>query len=191
MSVSEYFKKYAEEFKTFKEKGIDPVIDRYGEVDIAYPASEKEYCALGGYSFMKVTTIATDPEELPIERAYFQYGNKEIRPLDGIEVSVGNCPHFTNRVIETYDDKDRKYFMSFSFWAILSGLFLDDEGLIAIDFKGERKAFTLLRGPWEHIKPVYGWVQKHASEQIQVTESGEHGAIVNFLNREFNKKTPE
>ena len=192
MSVSKYFKKYSKEFEVFKKNDIDPIIDRYGEIEIAYPVSEKEYCALGGYSFIKITAIATDPRDLPIARAYFQFKDKKIRPLDNLEVAVGDRPSFTNVVIETQDDKGREYFISFSFWAILSGLFLDDAGSIAIDFKGERKAFTLLRGPWGLGRLTREWIQKHASEQIQVaTEPIEYDVIANFLQREFNDKGKE
>jgi hypothetical protein len=187
MSISEHFKKL-NEFKIFKEKGIDPVVARYGEVDIAYPADEKEYCSLGGYSFMKITAIAEDQKELPIERAYFQLSNEKIMSLESLEISVDDKPSFTNRIIETKDDNGRIYFESFSFWAIATGLFLDNGGLIAIDFRGERKNFVILRGPWEQAQHTYEWVNKHISYQMKVSPGPiGYDLIGNFIQREFMK----
>jgi hypothetical protein len=191
MSVSDYFNKALKEFKIFKEKGIDPVISRYGEVDIAYPANEKEFCFLSSYSFVKVTAISDDPAELPIERAYFQLGKGKIMPLESLEISVDDKPNFTNKVIESKDDKDRTYFKSFSFWVIPTGFFLDDDGFIAIDFKGERKHFVILRGPWKLDGRICEWVKKHTSGQIQVAEHVPFDLVANFIQREFMKPSQQ
>ena len=190
MSVSEYFSKSRDEFKIFEEQGIDPVVARYGEAEIAYPTNEKEYCALGGYAFMKITAIAEDQNELPIERAYFQMRNGKIMSLESLEVSVEDKPHFTNIVIEAKDDKDRVYYKSFSFWAIPTLCFIDNEGLIAIDFKGGRKHFVILRGPWKQAIHTYEWVQKHISGQMQfATGPVGYDLIASFVQREFMSRS--
>jgi hypothetical protein len=188
--MSELFKDL-QELNSLRKQGIDPVISRYGEVDIAYPANEKEYCALSSYSFMKVTAISDDPEELPIERAYFQLGKGKIMPLESLEISVDDKPHFTNRIFETKDEKDRTYFKSFSFWVIPTGLFLDPDGFIAIDFKGERKHFVILRGPWKLDGRICEWVKKHTSGQIQVAKHVPFDLVANFIQREFMKPSQQ
>ncbi len=40
------------EIQSLREEGIDPLISHYGEVDIAYPTNEKEYCGISGYSVL-------------------------------------------------------------------------------------------------------------------------------------------
>lgn len=184
VNMSDCFKNFGE-LKSLREQGVDPVIARYGEVDIAYPASEKEYCALAGYSFMKITAIAEDAKELPIERAYFQLRNGKIMPLESLEVSVDDRSHFTNRAIETKDDKDRVYYKNFSFWAIPTLFFLDNGGLIGIDFRGERKEFVILRGPWKIDPLINGWMRKHSTKNLQVAERANYDIIAKFIEREF------
>ncbi len=106
-------------------------------------------------------------------------------PFESLEISVGDRPHFTNKVFETKDDKGRMYFKSFSFWIMPTGLFLDQAGSIAINFKGERKNFVLLRGPWNLDSRIYQWMQRHTSGQIQVVESVAYGLMARFIQREF------
>ncbi len=174
--------------KISEEHKLYPSIERHAQIDIAYPANEKEYCALGSYSFAKVAAISEHSEELPIERAYFQLSKGKIMPLESLEISVDDKPNFTNKVIETKDDKDRTYFKSFSFWAIPTGFFQYQDGLIAIDFKDERKNFVLLRGPWKLNNRICEWVQKHTSGEIQVAEHVASDLIANFIQREFGTK---
>lgn len=177
-----------DELKAFKDKGINPVVARYGEVDIAFPANEKEYCDLGGYSFMEITAITEDNGELPIERAYFKLGEGKIMPLKSLELAVDNEPHFTNRVVKTEDDDGMVYYKSVSFWAISTGFFIDNKGLIAIDFKGGRKHFVIRRGPWGLAKHIYEWVEKRTSNQIKVNPGPiGYDLIAHFIQREFMK----
>jgi len=184
MSTSERFKNM-QELKSLRKQGIDPVIARYGEVDIAYPANEKEYCALGSYAVVKIVAIAEDQKELPIERAYFQLSNEKIMPLTKLGVHVGSDDFLADKVKETKDDKKRIYFENISFWTIPTGFFLDDDGFIAVDFKGERKAFKILRGPWKINNRIDEWIKKHAAGQLQVAEHVEYGLVAKFIEREF------
>lgn len=63
---------------------------------------------------------------------------------------------------------------------------MDNDGLIAIDFKGERKHFVILRGPWKQAIHTYGWVRKHTSGQLKIAaEPIGYDLIANFIQREF------
>jgi len=185
MYISKSLNGFAEEFKCFTEAGIDPAVTRYGEVDIAYPTNEKEYCDLAGYAVMKVTAASDYAEELPIEKAYFQLSNGKVMPLEGLDVSVDDKPHFTNRVIEMKDDRDNAYFKSFSFWSIQALYFLDNDGYIVIDFKGDRKNFRILRGPWEIRSKIHEWLSKYKAGQLKIAKSASWNTLAQFVEREF------
>lgn len=182
MNISEAVKN---ELKSLEElSGIRPVVSRFGEVDIAYPASAEEYCALGGYSVAAVVVFSQNQEELPIERTYFQTSSEKIFPLEKIGVCVDDR-YLADRIKETKDDHGNFYFENISFWAIPTGLFMDPGGLAAIDFKGERKAFVLLRGPWKMHGLVRECLSKHLGGQIKLAEHIPFEVMAEFVQREF------
>jgi len=177
----------SKEFAIFKKEGIEPVIKRYGEVDIAYPADEEEYRDLEGYAVVMIRAISENREELPIERAYFQSSDKRIVSLDKLEVSVDGGDPLGDMATEKKDNAGRTCFENISFWAIPACWFVDDGGFIAVDFKGERKEFVILRGPWKLDSRIREWINKHIAEQIRVTEHVPYDIVANFIDREFFK----
>lgn len=169
----------------FKEQGIEPAISRFGEVDIAYPVNENEYCVLGGYTVFMVVAISECLDELPIEKAYFQVGEKVLVCAElGVHV---DGDELRNRVTEKKDRSGRTCFENISFWVLPVGYFKIDAGFIAIDFKGERKNFTILRGPWKLDSRVDDLINKHFSEQIKVAEHVPYDELTKFVEREYFK----
>jgi len=173
------------DFKSFKEKGVDPVITRYGEVDIAYPAGEEEYCILGGYAVVMIVAISGDREELPIERAYFQVSDEKPVLLDKLGVSVDGGDLLGDMVTEKKDNAERICFENISFWAIPVCWFQVDAGFIAVDFKGERKEFVILRGPWKLDSRIQECINKHNADQIKVAEHVPYDVLAKFIEREY------
>jgi hypothetical protein len=173
------------EFKIFREKGIEPPIARYGEVDIAYPTNEEEYCVLGGYGVLMLAVIAEDRKELPVEKAYFKLSNAKIKPLVRLDIAIGGIIPLAERVQAIEDAKGTHYFENISFWGIPVCFFLDDGGFIAIDFKGKRKEFIIKRGPWDIDRRVLQWVINHQQKKSKVSEHITHDLIVKFIQREF------
>ncbi len=183
MNISEDVKN---KLKSFEERiGIRSFVSRFGKVDIAYPANEEEYCVLGGFAVVMVVAISDDQEELPIERAYFQLRDKEIIPLDKLGVCFNGDDFLSERVKEVKDDHGKAYFENVSFWSIPVGWFIDDEGFIAIDLKGERKAWVLLRGPWELHSLIREYLNKHLNGQIKCAEHIPFEVMAKFIEREF------
>ncbi len=176
-----------EEFAIFKKQGIEPVITRYGEVDIAYPANEEEYCILGGYAVVMIVAISEDREELPIERAYFQVGDKKTVSLNKLGVSVDGGDLLGDMATEKKDNAGRICFENISFWAIPVAWFIVDDGFIAVDFKGERKEFIILRGPWKLYSRIQEWINKDSAGQIKVAEHVPYDVVAKFIEREFFK----
>jgi hypothetical protein len=185
VSISERLKNALKEFTSFEEKGVNPIISRYGEVDIAYPANEEEYCALGGHSVAKVVTISEKHKELPIERAYFQLTNEKIMNLTKLRVCVDDGILLADKVKKETDDKDRVYFKNSSFWLIPTSYFLIDGGFIAVDFKEGRKSFVILRGPWNINSQIDEWIKKHTTGRIEISDNVGHDQVATFIGREF------
>ena len=185
MNTADRLNNALKDFTYFKEKGVDPVITRYGEADIAYPADEKEYCILGGYAVVRIVAISEDREELPIERAYFQVGDEQQVPLQKLGVCVDSDGLLGDMVTDAKDNYGRTCFENISFWAIPVAWFQVDAGFLAVDFKGERKEFIILRGPWEQYSRVQEWVKKHHAEQIKVAEHVPYDTVEKFIEREY------
>ena len=185
MDTVERLNNALQDFKCFKEKGIDPVITRYGEVDIAYPANEEEYRALGGYAVAMIVAISEEKEEIPLERAYFQFRDKKVFPLNKLGVSIGNGDFLGDKVIEKKDSGGRVCFENISFWTIPVCYFIDDDGFIAVDFKGERKAFIILRGLWKPHSRIRECISKHLAGQINVAEHVPYEVVSKFIEREY------
>jgi len=175
------------ELKPLIDQGIDPVIARYGEVDIAYPSDEQEYCLLGGYAVVMIVAISDTQDELPIERAYFQIDDIKTVPLDNLGVKVGEGDFLRDVVTEKKGNGDRTVFENISFWVIPALWFVFDKGYIAIDFKGERKNFSILRGPWKLHNHGQEWINKHSAGQLKVAEHVPFDVVAKFIDREFFK----
>jgi len=185
MDTAERLSNALKPFKGLQGKGVNPVITRYGEVDIAYPANENEYCVLGGYAVVMIVAVSENRDELPIERAYLQPSDKRIVSLNKLGVSVKGGDLLGDIATEKKDNTGRIYFENISFWAIPVCWFKDDGGLIAVDFKGERKEFVILRGPWKLDSRIQEWINKHSAEQIEVAEHVAYDVMGNFIEREF------
>jgi hypothetical protein len=52
--------------------------DRAARDDIAFPATEQEYRALGKHAILLVAAVTHDPAELPLGRVYLQKGRAVI-----------------------------------------------------------------------------------------------------------------
>jgi len=189
MDTADRMNKALEKFNFLKEQGVENIpISRLGEVDIAYPASEEEYCALGGYAVVMIVAISDDREELPIERAYFQIADKKTVPLENLGVRYNGGDLLAGVVKEKQDHTGRICFENVSFWYIPVAWFKFDDSFIAIDYKGERKKFIIHRGPWKLDIRVQTWISKHIGEQkIAVAQHVPFEVIANFIDREFLK----
>jgi len=171
----------------FRQLGTEPIVSRYGEVDIAYPASEDEYCILGGHSVVMIVAMSEYKEELPLERAYFQLRDKRIIPLNELGVCVDGSDVLGGLVTEKQYGFGRICFENISFWTIPTVWFIDDEGFIAVDFKGERKEFIIKRGPWKLHSIVREYISKNITGQIKVAEHVPYDVVAKFIEREFFK----
>jgi hypothetical protein len=183
MNISDRFNK-SSELKSLKEQVPGLAFARYGEFDIAYPASEEEYCILGSHGIVMVTAISDTSSELPIESVYFKVGDKIVASFGKLEISSGDCL-LGDVVTEKKDDAGRVYFENISFWVVPLLWFLVNAGVMAIDFKGERKGFVMQRGPWNLDSRVMEWISKHAAEQLKVTEHVTFDVLAEFIEREF------
>jgi hypothetical protein len=191
MAIADHLNKALNEMKFWKELGIDPIIARYGEIDIAYPADEKEYCDLGGCVVAMVVAISENKEELPIERVYFQVA--DVKPIHLIKIgySVNSDGLLGDMVTKKTYSNGRICYENISFWALTACCFQADTGFIAVDFKGERKKFIITRGPWKLDNRIRECMNKHLAEQIKVAECVPRNILMDFINREFSKKTAE
>ena len=186
MNTVDRFKNVLKDLTFFREKGIDPVVSRLGNVDVAYPASESEYCLLGGYAIVMVVAISDKRSELPIEAVYFRIADKETISFTKLGVRVGGGDLLAEIVTEKKDPAGRVCFENVSFWVIPVACFKFANALIAIDFKGERKRFTIMRGPWNLDIRIQEWISKHVAEnKIQVAEHVPFEVLVKFIDREF------
>lgn len=174
------------ELKSLREQsGIDPVFSWAGEYDIAYPSSVEEYSALRGCAVVMIVAISDNQEELPIKWAYFMNSKKEKILLRNLNVVIDDVVVLADEVKEIKDDKGKVYFENTSLWAIPLFFFRDDGGLIAFDFKEERKEFVILRGPWKVDSRIREWMINHVSTQITVAGGFSDDVFGRFIQREF------
>ena len=157
----------------------DDIAERYVESDIAYPASEEEYCGLGGNAVVKITAFSQHPEELPLARAYFE---TEI----GKEIELRNLATAAETLKTNFGDSKKDYFMNSSLWELPVYLVLNEKGLLGIDFKENRKSFSVVRGPWQLDERNREYTRKQSQGVIKITERMDEDVLMKFLKREFN-----
>ena len=167
--------------------GIDMPISRGANADFAFPSNEQEYIDLCGSALGLITSKAINKEELPIEQAYFLTKKQVEIPLRQI-VWEGDDGFFcrnsvlADKMVETKED----CFVNFSLWQAPMMLFLDDDAILMIDFKGERKAFSVMRGPWNIDEKNKIYIQKQQEKSIIVNkEFKEDNFLCKFVEREF------
>jgi hypothetical protein len=161
-------------------------IERYAEVDIVFPANEEEYFALGGNAVAMIIASSEHQSELPLVRAYFQEEDgKEIiltKIIFNSDVDIFAGDKITKG---KFANDEKECFTNLSFWLIPISLFRDDKGIIMVDFKGERKAFAIRRGPWQIDKQNQEYMQKQSQGDIKVTENQQDSVIAKIIEREF------
>jgi hypothetical protein len=167
-------------------EGKDFAIERYAEVDIAFPFSEEEYCALGGNAIAMITASSEHQSELPLIKAYFQdVEGKEIIFTKIILNSDTDIFAGDKITKGKFANSEKSCFTNLSFWLVPVNLFRDDKGIIMVDFTGERKAFTIRRGPWRIDRRNQEYIKKQVQGAIKVIENQDDGVIAKILEREF------
>lgn len=169
----------------------DDIVERYAESDIVLPASEEEYCGLKGNALVMITAASEHRNELPLAKAYFQ-------TVDGHEVVLtklvlsSEINKFSGDAITKSGLANGKkdIFMNLSFWLIPIHLLLDDKGVLGIDFKENRKSFSVCRGPWLMDERNREYIKKQLQGIIKIAERLDSDILEKFLEREFiNRET--
>jgi len=164
----------------------DDIVERYAAADIAYPTSEEEYCGLGSNAVAMITAISEHIDELPLARAYMLTGdNKEIE-VNKLKLSSSDTSFTGNDITKTkFADGKKNIFVNISFWLIPAALLVDGKGVLVLDFKGERKGFTVYRGSGEVNTRIKGYIINQNCGAIKVDEHLNVKIFENFLLREF------
>lgn len=170
-----------------KATGQEISISRSASASFAFASSEQEYIELCGSALGIVIARAISKDDLPIEKAYFLIKGQVEVPLRGI-IWEGNDGFFckgcilTDKMIETNEN----CFIHYSLWQIPMTLFLDDTAVLMIDFKGDRKAFSVMRGPWNIDKICQEYIQKEQEKSLIVNDDfRQNNFLCKFVEREF------
>jgi len=172
-----------------KEVGAtDDIVERYAASDIAYPTSEEEYCGLGGNAVAMVTAISEHIDELPLARAYIRTADNEEVELKKLELSSSDTSFTGERITKTkFSDGKKDVFVNLSFWLVPVSLLVDGKGALVLDFKGDRKGFTVYRGSGNVDTRILEYLVKQSRGTIKVDERLNVRVFENFLMREFIK----
>jgi hypothetical protein len=119
------------------------VTDRAVRDDIAFPASESEYVALGKHAVLLIAAVTHDPAELPIARVYLEKENGVI-PLQ--EIGSFLCRTTSESTVERVLGGYRENAL---FLLPLSAYF--QPAKLMVDFARNRSGFQLIQFP-EQIK---------------------------------------
>lgn len=164
----------------FKEAlgATDDIAERYVKSDIAYPASEEEYSGLSGNAVVMIMAVSQHLEELPLTRAYFK---TEV----GEETELRNLVTAEKITKTKFGDSEKDCFLNISFWGFPIHLMLDESGVLGIDFKENRKSFSVCRGPWLIDERNQEYMKKHSQGVIKIAERLNNDILEKFLWREF------
>jgi hypothetical protein len=164
----------------------DDIVERYGNVDIAMPASEKEYIDLGGNAIAMIQAVAANRNELPLAKAYFQTPDGKQVMLSKLVMSSEDSTFSGNEITETkFADGKEKRFSNLSFWLVPVHLMLDDKAVLGVDFKENRESFIMLRGPWNIGAQNQEYLRKHSEGRIKFPERLDSNIVGDFIVREF------
>jgi len=164
----------------------DDIVERYAAADIAFPTSKEEYCGLGGNAIAMITAISEHIDELPLAKAYITTAdNKEIE-VSKLRMGSGDSSFTGDRITKTrFAEGEKDVFVNLSFWFIPVNLLVEDAGKLVIDFKGERKGFTVYTGKGDINKKILGYCMKQLRGEIKVYERINVRMLEDFLIREF------
>lgn len=170
-----------------KKLGVtDDIVERYGEADIAMPASEKEYIDLGGNAIAMIRAVAANRNELPLAKAYFQTPDGKQVMLSKLVMSSEDSTFSGNEITETnFSDGKEKRFSNLSFWLVPLNLMLNDKAVLGVDFKENRESFVILRGPWSMGEQNHEAIKKHSEGRIKLPERLDSNIVGDFIIREF------
>lgn len=161
-----------------KQLGVtDDIVARYAKYEIAYPTSEKEYCDLCGNAVMLITAFSCDPEELPLDRVYFKTEIGEEIVLKGLGASEISKRKF--------GDSKNDYFSNISLWSLPVYLMEDEKGKISLDFKKNRKSFSISRNPGLLNERNKIYIRKHSQGIIKGAGRVDSDILSKFVEREF------
>jgi len=164
----------------------DDIAERYAEADIALPASEEEYCGLAGNAIVMITAVSEHPKELPLAKAYFRTADGKEIILKKLVLSSDVNEFSGDKISKTrFADGKKDCFVNLSFWLLPVQSLLDDKGVIVIDFKENRKSFSVCRGPWEIEKRNQEYTRRQSQGSIKIAERLNNDILAKFLEREF------
>lgn len=173
----------------FKKKigGVtDDIVVRYGDVDIAMPASVKEYINLGGNAIALIVAAAENRNELPLAKAYFKTADGKQVMLSKLVMNSEDSTFSGDKITETkFGDGKEKRFVNISFWFVPIYLMLDDKAVLGVDFKENRESFIILRGPWNIGLQNQEYLRKHSEGRIKFPERLDSNIVGDFIVREF------
>jgi len=166
--------------------GTDDIVERYADVDIAYPASKEEYCGLSGNAIAMMRAISEHKDELPIERACIRTADNREVEIKKLVMSSTNSSFTGDEITKTkFSDGKKDIFVNLSFWSIPVSLLVDDNFVFVIDFRVDRKGFTLNIDKGDVDTNSLEYLMKQSCGAIKVDERIDAKVLENFLMREF------
>lgn len=160
--------------------GEEILPSRFANINIAYPPTEKIYCALLGCAVGFITAFSEESEELPVGKVYLNLGEKRY--------SLRRIPlneEIDNKISKDVHEKGHTYFSHKSLWLLPVNLLWDDTAILYLDFNKSRENFSLKRGPWNLDPKSKEFVLRHASDELKIANDVDFSILDNFWEREF------
>jgi hypothetical protein len=146
-------------------------VPRIALCDIAFAKDSAENSKLAGYGVLMITTVAHNPDELPVKNVAICSKNKTYN-LKKIKTFSSMIKNSRIRAVLGSNRSDSYYLIPYSL--------TKKEGNIILDFNKNRKAFQLYKLPAETTLSF-----KDFSKAIADSSKIDEIAFNNFLQREF------